>query len=320
MELPTLTTLEQKEALFVYLIASREAVSGVLVANRKGKQLPVRLRRYFEAHLIQVITDQPIKQILNKPEVSGKLAKYAIELGAYNITYIPRTTVKGQRGVRAGLVLIDTSGMEYTYAIRLTFSSTNNEVEYEALLAGLRIARKIKVQLLDVKVDSKLVAYQMNREFVASSEGMEKYLAKAKKQVASFKKFSIKNIPRNQNQKADVLSKLASVAFNHLTKEILVEVLNAKSIDVEEVSTIVEGAPNEDKPICDGGRSVVQEVIPLPDAKVCRPITSKLHNKGSTRRGVRNVRRSEIRGDKDHEARVLLAEHAWRYEGSGRQM
>ncbi|GJV85481.1 hypothetical protein Tco_0466459 [Tanacetum coccineum] len=144
------------------------------------------------------------------------------------------------RGDLGHVSLIDPSGTEYTYAIRLTFPSTNNEAEYEALLAGLRMARKIKVQLLDVKVDSKLVACQMNGEFVANSEGMAKYLAKAKEQAASFKKIPIKNIPRNQNQKANVLSKLASVAFNHLTKEILVEVLNANSVDLEEVSTIVE--------------------------------------------------------------------------------
>ncbi|GJU24786.1 reverse transcriptase domain-containing protein [Tanacetum coccineum] len=283
LELPTLTTLEQKEALFIYLATSRKAVS-VLMANRKGKQTPIRyvsqtlheaernyapleklalcllhlsrrLRWYFEAHPIQVITYQPIKQILNKPEVSGKLAKYAVELGAYNITYIPRTTVKdgdpsiwtlytdeasSQRGVGAVLVLIDPSGTKYTYAIRLTFPSTNNKAEYEALLAGLRIAKKMKVHRLDVKVGSKLVACQMNGEFIASSEGMAKYLAKVKEQATSFKQVSIKNIPRNQNQKANVLSKLASVAFNHLTKEVLVEVLNAKSVDVEEVSTIME--------------------------------------------------------------------------------
>nr|GEX10391.1 reverse transcriptase domain-containing protein [Tanacetum cinerariifolium] len=86
----------------------------------------------------------------------------------------------------------------------------------------------------------KAPACQMNGKFVASNEGMAKYLAKAKEQAVLFKKFSIKNIPRNQNQKADVLSKLASVAFNHLTKEILVEILNAKSVDVQEVSTIVK--------------------------------------------------------------------------------
>nr|GEV98424.1 reverse transcriptase domain-containing protein [Tanacetum cinerariifolium] len=70
-----------------------------------------------------------------------------------------------------------------------------------------------EVQTLDVKVDSKLVACQMNGAFAASNEGMARYLAKAKEQAAIFKKFSIKNIPRNQNQKADVLNKLASAAF-----------------------------------------------------------------------------------------------------------
>ncbi|GKD52696.1 reverse transcriptase domain-containing protein [Tanacetum coccineum] len=290
LELPTHTTPEQKDALFIYLAASHEAVGGVPVANRKGKQTSIRyvsrtlheaernyapleklalcllhlsrrLRRYFEANPIKVITDQPIKQILNKPEVSGKLAKYAVladfinevpvgtkQLEICNVAgegdpevwTLYTDEASSQRGVGAGLVLIDPSGTEYTYAIRFTFPSTNNEAEYEALLAGLRIARKMKMQVLDVKVDSKLVACQMNEEFVASSEGMAKYMAKEKEQTASFKKFSIKNIPRNQNQKANVLSKLASVAFNNLTKEILVEVLNAKSVDVEEVSTIVE--------------------------------------------------------------------------------
>ncbi|GKD16977.1 reverse transcriptase domain-containing protein [Tanacetum coccineum] len=89
----------------------------------------------------------------------------------------------------------------------------------------------------------------MNGEFVASSEGMARYLEKAKEYAALFKKFSIKNIPRNQNQKADVLSKLASVAFNHLTKEILVEVLNVESVDVCEFNTVVKEEDNWMTPI-----------------------------------------------------------------------
>ncbi|GJV41883.1 reverse transcriptase domain-containing protein [Tanacetum coccineum] len=247
-DLPTLTTPQLKKTLYVYLAASKDAVSGVLMVDRVGKQTPIwyvsrtlngakrkyaplkklalcllhlsrRLRRYFEAHPIKVITNQPIKQILNKPEASGKLVKYSVELGVYKITYMPRNAIKGQvmadfinemsvgtkhveicnlsreenekewtlytngasslKGVGAGLILIDPTGIEYTYAIRLNFPSTNNEAEYEALLSGLRMAEKIKVQVLKVKVDSNLVACQLNREFVASSEGMAKYLAKA---------------------------------------------------------------------------------------------------------------------------------------------
>ncbi|GKD86146.1 reverse transcriptase domain-containing protein, partial [Tanacetum coccineum] len=144
------------------------------------------------------------------------------------------------KGSRVGLVLIGPSGVDHTYALRLTFDSTNNEAEYEALLAGLRIARRMNIQKLKAKVDSKLVANQINGNYIARCDNMMKYLVKAKEYIACFKSFSIKNIPRNQNQKADVLSKLPLVAFNHLTNEVLVEVLNERSTKVKEVNTIVE--------------------------------------------------------------------------------
>ncbi|GKD62167.1 reverse transcriptase domain-containing protein [Tanacetum coccineum] len=125
LKLPSLTTPQPKEALYVYLTTSKEAVSAVLMAERKGRQYPVhyvsrtlhdaernyaplekvalallhvsrRLRRYFEAHPITVITYRPIKQILNKAKSSGRLAKYSVELRAYNISYEPRSAIKGQ--------------------------------------------------------------------------------------------------------------------------------------------------------------------------------------------------------------------------------
>ncbi|GJR24103.1 reverse transcriptase domain-containing protein [Tanacetum coccineum] len=312
-DLPSLTTPREKETLYAYLAVSAEAVSAVLLTDRKGRQCPIqyvsrtlneaernyapmeklalslihmtrRLMRYFEAHPVKVIIDQPIKNILNNTETSGKLAKYAVELGTYKITFIPRNAMKGQvladflseapegekeemyfrmpevplekdnteswtlftngasslKGSGAGLVLIGPSGIKYTYALRLTFPSTNNEAEYEALLAGLRIARQMNMSNIEVKVDSILVASQINGSYEASKDNMIKYLAKAKEYASGFKSFSIENIPRNMNQKADVLSKLASVAFNHLTKEVLVEVLNERSTEGQEIHTIVE--------------------------------------------------------------------------------
>ncbi|GJX63105.1 reverse transcriptase domain-containing protein, partial [Tanacetum coccineum] len=133
------------------------------------------------------------------------------------------------------MVLIGPNGIEYTYALRLTFPSTNNEAEYEALLAGLRIARQMNISNIEVKVDSKLVASQINGSYEANKDYMIKYLAKAKEYAFGFKSFSIENIPRNINQKTNVLSKLASVAFNHLTKEVLVEVLNERSTEGQEI-------------------------------------------------------------------------------------
>ncbi|GJV12266.1 reverse transcriptase domain-containing protein [Tanacetum coccineum] len=175
--------------------------------------------------------------------LSRKLAKYAVEIGTYKISFIPRNAIKGQvmadflsdapdgeaeeeyfrmpevppeiddtevwtlftdgaaslKGSGAGLVLIGPSGLEYTYALRLTFVSTNNEAEYEALLAGLRIARKMKVSGIEVKVDSKLVANQINGAYEATKESMIKYLAKAKEFISEFKTFSIENITERDN-------------------------------------------------------------------------------------------------------------------------
>nr|GEZ37898.1 reverse transcriptase domain-containing protein [Tanacetum cinerariifolium] len=55
-----------------------------------------RLKRHLHAHPIIVITDQPIQQILSRPEVAGRLQKWSIKLGEYAIHYRPRVSVKGQ--------------------------------------------------------------------------------------------------------------------------------------------------------------------------------------------------------------------------------
>nr|GEV93551.1 hypothetical protein [Tanacetum cinerariifolium] len=109
-----------------------------------------------------------------------------------------------------------------------------------ALLAGLRIARQMSISNIEVKVDSKLSESQINGNYEASKDSMIKYLAKAREYASTFKSFSIKNILKNMNQKADVLSKLASVAFNNFTKEVLVKVLHERSMKSQEVHTVVE--------------------------------------------------------------------------------
>ncbi|GJW05454.1 reverse transcriptase domain-containing protein [Tanacetum coccineum] len=96
----------------------------------------------------------------------------------------------------------------------------------------------MRVQSVSVNVDSKLVASQINGSYVVCQERMIIYLTKAKEYIKCSKSFKIRNIPQNQNQKAGVLSKLASIAFNHLTKEILVETLEAPSTERQEINTI----------------------------------------------------------------------------------
>nr|GEX42962.1 reverse transcriptase domain-containing protein [Tanacetum cinerariifolium] len=138
------------------------------------------------------------------------------------------------------ILTIVSARMEFTYALRFRFNATNNEAEYEALIAGLRIARQMGVQNLQANVDSKLAANQVNRIYIAKESSMIRYLEKVKNLANTFKEFSIKQIPRGENKKADALSKITSTSFAHLSKQVLVEELREKAIDEKEILAVVE--------------------------------------------------------------------------------
>ncbi|XP_074346871.1 uncharacterized protein LOC141685681 [Apium graveolens] len=64
-------------------------VYALILASRK-------LRPYFQAHRIEVRTTYPLWQVLHKSESSGRMLKWAVELGQFDLEYIPRTAIKGQ--------------------------------------------------------------------------------------------------------------------------------------------------------------------------------------------------------------------------------
>nr|GEX24553.1 reverse transcriptase domain-containing protein [Tanacetum cinerariifolium] len=284
-ELPLLVAPKPQEKLIIYLSATYGAISAVLMTERGTAQTPIyfisralqgpelnyspieklvlslvfaakRLRRYFQAHPIMVITDQPIKQVMSHPDVAGRLQKWSIMLGEHNIKYRPRTSIKGQiladfliemsgdasqtvlvaetqeepwtlltdgsscvDGSGAGLILTSPEGVEFTYALRFQFTASNNEAEYEALVVGLQIAARMGVKNVQVSVDSKLVANQVLETYVAKEDNMIKYLEIVKDLVSGFTTFSICQVPRSKNKKADALSKIASTSFAHLSKQ-----------------------------------------------------------------------------------------------------
>nr|GFD19985.1 reverse transcriptase domain-containing protein [Tanacetum cinerariifolium] len=104
-------------------------------------------------------------------------------------------------GSGASLIITNPEGMEFTYALRFRFDTTNNEAEYETLIAGLRIAKQMRVKNLQANVDSRLVANQVNGIYVAKEPGMIKYLEKVKNLTSTFKEFSIKQVPRGRTKK-----------------------------------------------------------------------------------------------------------------------
>ncbi|GJV27891.1 reverse transcriptase domain-containing protein [Tanacetum coccineum] len=134
-------------------------------------------------------------------------------------------------GSGAGLILTSPEGMEFTYALRFGFEATNNEAEYEALIAGLRIAGQMGIKNLKANVDSRLVANQVNGTYIAKEADMVRYLEKVKTLTNGFRMFTIKHVPRSENKKADALRKISFTSFTHLNKQVLVEELKEKSIN-----------------------------------------------------------------------------------------
>ncbi|XP_071714626.1 uncharacterized protein [Rutidosis leptorrhynchoides] len=146
----------------------------------------------------------------------------------------------GPEGAGAGLLLTRPHKEEQTYALRFNSKATNNKVEYEALLVGLRLSKEIGVKKLQAYVDSQLVANQIDGSFDAHDEGMHAYSALARSLIGEFVEFHVSQIPRSQNKQADVLSKLAALTFNHLVKKILVEQIFMKSIKPNQLDAVVE--------------------------------------------------------------------------------
>nr|GEZ84174.1 hypothetical protein [Tanacetum cinerariifolium] len=143
-------------------------------------------------------------------------------------------------GSGAGLILTNPDGVEFTYALRFQFATSNNEAEYEALIADLRIATQMGVKNIQANVDSKLVANQVLGTYVAKEDNMIKYLEITNGLVSGFKTFSISQVPWSKNKKANALSKIVSTSFAHLSKQLLVEVLETKSITGKEVTAVIE--------------------------------------------------------------------------------
>ncbi|GAV91531.1 rve domain-containing protein/RVT_3 domain-containing protein [Cephalotus follicularis] len=301
---PLISKPKDREDLYLYLAATSGAVSAVLVREEDKVQRPVyyvskalndaewrypevekfayaliisarKLRPYFQAHTIKVLTDQPLRQVLAKPDTSGRLIKWSVELGEYDVKFEARPAIKSQvladfvgdntptecmeetpsetekgmwklsvdgssclTGSGAGLVLTSPDGWTLEYALRFKFKATNNEAEWEALVAGLTIAKHLEVQRIEASSDSQLVVGLANGEYEAREDLMAKYLAHFKGMESAFEVLRIVKVPRAENVRADQLSKLATAEELEKNKTVLVDYLERPTISQVEVMDI----------------------------------------------------------------------------------
>ncbi|XP_077219108.1 uncharacterized protein LOC143853272 [Tasmannia lanceolata] len=304
---PLLAKPEPGEELLLYLSVSPTALAAVLVREEHRQLKPV----YYISKLLQEAEIRyqrieklayalPLRQVLHRPDTSGRLVKWAMELSEFNIRYVPRPAIKAQvladfvaectipqpstepeiiqtpavemeatteeragdgteteitpapaeqdpstaeptwevyvdgssnkGGCGAGLILTGPDNFTADYALRFGFCASNNEAEYEALLAGMNLAAQASAQRLKAYCDSQLVANQIQGVYEARDERMVKYLSQVPQLASKFKSFEVIRILRTENTKSDVLSKLAASGYTTLGS-ICMEFLQKSSIE-----------------------------------------------------------------------------------------
>jgi ribonuclease HI len=127
----------------------------------------------------------------------------------------------GDLHVGVAVVLVVPSKVRTCYAIKLDFSCTNNIAEYEALLLGLRKLKAMGIRRAILKTDSQVILGHVDKSSKARDPKFEKYLDAVQRLEASFEGFSVKNIPRGENELADLLAKSAAQGLLCLRKYFL---------------------------------------------------------------------------------------------------
>ena len=124
------------------------------------------------------------------------------------VIYVNGSSTKKYGG--AGVLLITSEGKELSSSLKLEFRTNNNEAEYEAVIAGLGMALKLGAESMKIQSDSQVIVGHIRREFEAKGKKMKMYLSKVQRMQSSFHKFSITKIPREENDKANRLARMAS--------------------------------------------------------------------------------------------------------------
>ena len=114
--------------------------------------------------------------------------------------------------------------------IRLDIPTTNNEIEYEVLVAGLDLARAAGAKSMVVHCDSQVVTNQVNGGYECKNERMKRHLEEVKNRISNIEVRFVQ-IPREENECADHLAKATSVEFMLVPKQVLSFVQASPPID-----------------------------------------------------------------------------------------
>jgi ribonuclease HI len=241
----------------------------VLITSRKP-------RHYFQEYSISIVTNYPLGDILRNQDATGRIFKWAVQLGALNIDFKPHTAIRSQalvdfmaewrenqlptpterpehwvmyfdgslnlEGAGAGVLLISPTGKQLKYVLQIFWKVPNNEAKYEALLNGLRLAASLGIKQLLVYGDSAVVINHVNKSWDRNKENMDAYCLEVSKLENKFYGLEFHHIVRDNNVAADVLSKLGSTRAQ-VQAGVFIHELHAPSIPELAPPTTVPAHP-----------------------------------------------------------------------------
>ncbi|XP_048622610.1 uncharacterized protein LOC125591798 [Brassica napus] len=249
------------DTLSLYIAVTSSAVSSVLIREDYGEQKPIfytskrmtepetryptlenmalaiitsarKIRPYFQSHTIEVLSNQPLRTVMQNTNQSGRLTKWAIELSEHDIMYKNRTAAKSQvladflieltPELEQDLVLPSLSWILHSFSF--DFPASNNEAEYESLIAGLRLAKAVKAKRINAYCDSQLVVSQFLGDYDVRNDRMDAYLKLVKDLTQDFEFFELTNVC------ADALAALGSKLHDQVKSTIPIHRIEKPSI------------------------------------------------------------------------------------------
>ncbi|XP_050214050.1 uncharacterized protein LOC126665324 [Mercurialis annua] len=264
---PLLSRPLKGETLYLYICARKETIEAVMVREEDGKLKPIyyisrvlkgaetrypkiekmafavvtttkKLKYYFQSHNMVVRTNQPLRKAIQRPETSGRLVHWSIQLSEHDIQYEPRHTLKAQ--ALADFIAEIPPGEpeelvpELLRELYVDGASNEKGVGAGAILKGPR----------KIYSDSQLVVNQLNGEYQAKETGMIEYLEKVTKLFRRLEaqggQWEIIQFSREVKIDVDAIAKSASEQGDLFMKMQLKETLESPSIKEEEIMTIDE--------------------------------------------------------------------------------